>query len=107
VDDQPSGTGEPEKYVVDASGAQGVQIGAGNRQTNFITNFYDGKSRPTVITGKGAEESPYLGLNAFGEDDAALFFGRDAVAADILERLRRCLDDLFLGVSGHRPVGSA
>src|SRR5262245_36589586 len=33
--------------------------------------------------------SPYRGLAAFGEHDAALFFGREAATAQVLERMSR------------------
>jgi hypothetical protein len=36
--------------------------------------------------------SPYRGLNAFGERDAALFFGRDAAAGEILTLMSRSLN---------------
>ena len=48
--------------------------------------------------------SPYRGLAAFGEQDAALFFGREAATAQVLERMSRQLAGAGLlvvsGVSG-------
>jgi WD40 repeat protein/transcriptional regulator with XRE-family HTH domain len=48
--------------------------------------------------------SPYRGLAAFGEADAAFFFGREAAAAQVLERMSRLLAGTGLlmvsGVSG-------
>jgi hypothetical protein len=44
---------------------------------------------------------PYLGLNAFGEANAAIFFGRRRVVAQLLDRLR---DQRLLAVVG--PSGS-
>jgi transcriptional regulator with XRE-family HTH domain len=48
--------------------------------------------------------SPYRGLAAFGEQDAALFFGREAATAQVLERMSRHLAGAGLlmvsGVSG-------
>jgi WD40 repeat protein/transcriptional regulator with XRE-family HTH domain len=48
--------------------------------------------------------SPYRGLAAFGEQDAALFFGREAATAQVLERMSRQLEGAGLlvvsGVSG-------
>src|SRR5262249_48568088 len=38
--------------------------------------------RPAAVTG-----SPYRGLAAFGEQDAAFFFGREAAAAQLLDRM--------------------
>src|SRR5436190_1211089 len=36
-------------------------------------------------------DSPYRGLAAFEEQDAAFFFGREAATAQVLERMSRCL----------------
>jgi WD domain, G-beta repeat len=49
-------------------------------------------------------DSPYRGLGAFEERDAAFFFGREAAARDVLERMSRCVGGPSLlvvsGVSG-------
>ena len=47
------------------------------------------------------EHAPYLGLATFHEHDAALFFGREALVAELIERIR---DAPFLAVLG--PSGS-
>jgi WD40 repeat protein/energy-coupling factor transporter ATP-binding protein EcfA2 len=47
------------------------------------------------------EKCPYLGLNAFGEEDGPRFFGRSALIEDAIERLSR---RRFLAVVG--PSGS-
>ncbi|WP_448541193.1 serine protease, partial [Roseiflexus sp.] len=44
--------------------------------------------------------NPYRGLLAFREQDAPLFFGREAVSADLWERVRRSLLVSVLGPSG-------
>ena len=55
--------------------------------------------RPEAVTG-----SPYRGLAAFEEQDAAFFFGREAATAQVLERMSRHLAGAGLlvvsGVSG-------
>jgi transcriptional regulator with XRE-family HTH domain len=55
--------------------------------------------RPRAVTG-----SPYRGLAAFEERDAALFFGREAASGQVLERMARHLAGAGLlvvsGVSG-------
>ena len=55
--------------------------------------------RPGAVTG-----SPYRGLAAFEEQDAAFFFGREAATAQVLERMSRHLAGAGLlvvsGVSG-------
>src|SRR5205823_11077586 len=40
-------------------------------------------------SGPVADRSPYLGLLTFQEAHADLFFGRDALVDDLLERVRR------------------
>jgi len=82
-----------------------VQAGDHNRQVNFFTQVVAGEvARPGRITVHGEIDSPYLGLRAFGEDDAAFFFGREKAAWEILERLKRRLEVpeplVVSGVSG-------
>ncbi len=87
----------------------GVQIGEGNTQIIYTYNrltWTDGVSPPPLADVSGAIESPYRGLSAFEERDAALFFGREAAATQVLERMSRQLDRARLlvvsGVSGAR-----
>src|SRR5262249_61200599 len=52
--------------------------------------------------------SPYRGLAAFGEQDAALFFGREAATAQVLERMSRQLGGVgLLVVSGASGAGKS
>ncbi|HTT50700.1 MAG TPA: helix-turn-helix domain-containing protein [Streptosporangiaceae bacterium] len=55
--------------------------------------------QPGAVTG-----SPYRGLAAFGEQDAAFFFGREAATGQVLDRMSRLLAGVGLlvvsGVSG-------
>ena len=54
-----------------------------------------------------AVTSPYRGLAAFGEQDAAFFFGREAAADQVLERMSRLLAGAgLLVVSGCRARAS-
>jgi WD40 repeat protein len=79
-----------DESSVDARGAQGMQFGDYNRQTNyfFAPPVSDGAAaRPPLVTFSGAIISPYQGLDAFGEDDAPFFFGRDQAVGEVLERL--------------------
>ena len=59
---------------------------------------------PPLVTVSGAIDSPYRGLNAFDERDAAFFFGRDAATTAVLDRMSQRLDGSGLlvvsGVSG-------
>jgi len=54
--------------------------------------------------GEAAVNSPYRGLSAFEEQDAAWFFGREAATTEVVERLSRQLEGAGLlvvsGVSG-------
>ena len=59
--------------------------------------------RPTAVAG-----SPYRGLAAFGEQDAGWFFGREAAAITLLERMSRLLAGVgVLVVSGASGAGKS
>ena len=64
----------------------------------------DGVAPEPLVSESGMIASPYRGLNAFGERDEALFFGRGSAAADVLGLMSRCLTGTGLavvsGVSG-------
>ena len=82
------------KSSVDARGAMGVQVGEGNFQINYSyrLTLTDGVAPPPIVSVSGVIDSPYRGLRAFGERDAAFFFGREASAAEVLERMSRHLN---------------
>jgi energy-coupling factor transporter ATP-binding protein EcfA2 len=114
VSDPPVGEGqaaEDEKPSVEVRDAQGVLIGDSGRQTNYFYLAPLGAgdvARPPSITFSGEVESPYRGLSAFGEQDAAFFFGRDTAAAQVLERLSRLVDTpALLVVSGASGAGKS
>ncbi len=93
-------------HRIDARGAEGVQIGDQSTQVNYFYNgtWTDGVAPPPLVGMSGTIASPYRGLRAFGERDAALFFGRESAVAEVLEALSRCVSDTGLlvvsGVSG-------
>ena len=59
--------------------------------------------RPRTVTG-----SPYRGLSVFGEQDAGWFFGREAAAAAVLDRMSRLLAGAgLLVVSGASGAGKS
>ena len=64
----------------------------------------DGVAPDPLVSNSGMITSPYRGLNAFGERDEALFFGRDSAAADVLKLMSQRLAGTGLivvsGVSG-------
>ena len=61
------------------------------------------RPRPGAVTG-----SPYRGLAAFGEQDAGWFFGREAAAAEVLDRMSRLLAGTgLLVVSGASGAGKS
>ena len=79
----------------------GVQVGEGGTQINYYYSertWADGVVAPPLATVSGVIDSPYRGLSAFEERDAAFFFGREAAATQVLERMSRQLD-------GHGPAG--
>ena len=79
-------------YAVDARGGMGVQVGGGNTQIIYTYNrltWTDGVAPPPLASVSGVVESPYRGLSAFEEQDAAFFFGREAAATEVLERMSR------------------
>jgi WD40 repeat protein/DNA-binding SARP family transcriptional activator len=62
---------------------------------------------PSLVRTAGMP-SPYRGLSGFGEDDAALFFGRDKAAADVLGLMSQCLEGAGLVVvSGASGAGKS
>ena len=95
------------RYPVDARGAMGVQVGERNTQIIYSYNrltWTDGVAPPPLASVSGVIDSPYRGLSAFEEPDAAFFFGREVAATQVLERMSRQLDGAGLlvvsGVSG-------
>ena len=94
-------------YSVDARGGMGVQVGAGNTQIIYTYNrltWTDGVAPPPLASVSGAVDSPYRGLGAFDEQDAAFFFGREEAATQLLDRMSRLVAGPGLlvvsGVSG-------
>jgi hypothetical protein len=91
---------------VDARGSAGVQVGDGNVQINYSYRgtSTDGVAPPPLVDVSGVVDSPYRGLRAFDERDAAFFFGRETAATQVLERMSRILRKPGLlvvsGVSG-------
>ena len=85
----------------------GVQVGEGNTQIIYTYNrltWTDGVAPPPLVSVSGVIDSPYRGLGAFEEQDAALFFGREAATTELLTRMSRHLQGAGLlvvsGVSG-------
>ena len=94
-------------YSVDARGGMGVQVGEGNTQIIYTYNrltWTDGVAPPPLASVSGVIDSPYRGLSAFEEQDAAFFFGREEAATQLLDRMSRLLEGPGLlvvsGVSG-------
>ena len=94
-------------YSVDARGGMGVQVGEGNTQIIYTYNrltWTDGVAPPPLVSVSGVIDSPYRGLGAFEEQDAAFFFGRETAITELLERMSRHLQGPGLlvvsGVSG-------
>jgi len=99
--------GAGDRYSVDARGGMGVQVGEGNTQIIYTYNrltWTDGVAPPPLVSVSGKVDSPYRGLSAFEEQDAAFFFGRETAVAEVLGRMSRLLPGSGLmvvsGVSG-------
>ncbi|WP_189164618.1 nSTAND1 domain-containing NTPase, partial [Sphaerisporangium melleum] len=103
--------GDGPRYVVDARTATGVQIGEGN--TQIVYNYgrltwSDSAGVPPLADVGGAVDSPYRGLNAFQERDAAYFFGREQVTGELMTRLsRQAAAGGLLMVSGVSGAGKS
>ncbi|RKT88399.1 WD40 repeat [Saccharopolyspora antimicrobica] len=105
--DSPAASGRAATYSVDAHSATGVQVGEGNTQIVYsyrTGTWVEGATPRPLVDVRGKVESPYRGLAAFGERDAAFFFGRESAADDVLQRMSERLQGTGLqvvtGVSG-------
>src|SRR5215831_16107754 len=81
--------------------------GGGGTSAMYTRNgltWTDGVAPPPLASDSGVIDSPYRGLNAFEEQDAALFFGREAATIELLARMSRSLTGagvlMVSGVSG-------
>jgi WD40 repeat protein len=95
---------------VGVHGATGVQVGEGNLQINYSYRLTvtDEAAPPPLVSVSGVIDSPYRGLRAFGERDAAFFFGREAAATEVLDRMSRQLRRTgVLVVSGVSGAGKS
>ncbi len=84
--------GSDGRYSVNARGGMGVQVGEGNTQIIYTYNtltWTDGVAPPPLVSVSGAVDSPYRGLSAFDEQDAAFFYGREEAATQLLDRMSR------------------
>lgn len=93
--------------VVQAGAVEGsLQIGDHNTQINYHygKTVTDGVAPPPLITVTGSVVSPYRGLAAFEERDAAFYCGRETTVATVLERVSGVLGQpgplVVSGVSG-------
>jgi hypothetical protein len=109
----PGQDGDGGGHAVDARGAMGVQVGEGNTQVIYSYNrltWTDGVAPPPLVSVSGVVDSPYRGLGAFEERDAAFFFGREAAATEVLGRMSRCAEAAgpgLLVVSGVSGAGKS
>jgi WD40 repeat protein len=102
--------GDDGRYRVDARGVQGLQVGDQSTQVNYFYHgtWTDGVAPRPLVGMSGSIDSPYRGLGAFGERDAALFFGREAAAETVLELISLRLEGTGLVVvSGVSGVGKS
>ena len=89
----------------------GVQVGDSGTQINYFYNrltWTDGVAPPPLASVSGSVDSPYRGLGAFEERDAAFFFGREKAATQVLERMSGLLEGPgLLVVSGASGAGKS
>lgn len=66
-----------------------MQVGNGNLQINYSyqLTLTDGVAPPPIVGVSGVIDSPYRGMRAFGERDAAFFFGRETATTAVLDRM--------------------
>jgi hypothetical protein len=111
VTNDPASDTPQERRDIDARGAMGVQLGDGSTQVNYFYNrltWTDGVAPPPLASVSGSVESPYRGLSAFGERDAAFFFGREKAATQVLEKMTGLLGNRgMLVVSGASGAGKS
>ena len=102
--------GDGGQRRVDAA-AQWPSRSASAMQINYTYNMLtwtDGVVPPPLVRASGVIDSPYRGLNAFDERDAAFFFGRETAATQVLELMSRQLDEVgLLVVSGASGAGKS
>jgi WD40 repeat protein len=87
-----------------------VQVGGGNFQANYTYNvltWTGGVALSPLTSVSGIVASPYRGLGAFEEQDAAFFFGREDAANEVLERMSRLAGGGVLMVSGASGAGKS
>ena len=99
-----------EGHRIEIRDSNGFLIGDHGVQVNNI--YYPAASpgtiAPPMVRVSGEIEFPYRGLHAFGEHDAAVFFGREAAATEILQRLSAAVDGPgLLVVSGASGAGKS
>ena len=95
---------------VDARNSMGVQVGHHNTQINYSyarSVRSGGPAPPPLVTVAGEIDSPYRGLNAFDERDAAFFFGRESTIDALLERIAALSTPAILMVSGVSGSGKS
>jgi WD40 repeat protein len=110
---RPQDSGHPGAgggYSIDVRDATAVQVGDGNVQINYAyyQTWTDGLAPPPLVGVTGAVDSPYRGLGAFEERDAAFFFGREQATTQVLERMSRLVPGPgLLVVSGASGAGKS
>jgi WD40 repeat protein len=90
-----------------------AQFGDGSTQIIYTYNtatatWTDGLAPTPLVSISGAIDSPYRGLNAFGERDAGLFFGREDAVSRVLARMSDLVSEPgLLAVSGVSGAGKS
>ena len=88
-----------DQFTVDVGSSRGVQVGDHGTQINYYYNYVGADGTPTLLV-----DSPFQGLRSFGEQDAALFFGREKASEEVRQRMSSLVHQpgmlMVSGVSG-------
>jgi WD40 repeat protein len=100
--DDPRSIEVHDSYAV-VIGDHAIQI------NNYGINTWSyARAKEPLADDSGVIGSPYRGLSAFEASDVALFFGRDAAIAQVMDRMARCMDTAgVLVVSGVSGAGKS
>ncbi|MEV4224990.1 caspase family protein [Nonomuraea sp. NPDC049725] len=88
----------PRRQAADAAGRRPFAV-------NVAYRLPAGRPLPAPAAQDGSR-SPFLGLHSYGEEDAALFFGRAELTRTLEERVRRCGGEPLL-VAGPSGAGKS
>jgi len=75
-----------------------------HKDSDFSEIYTGIEQRMTALASPTSDESPYMGLRYFDTSDADLFFGREALTAELLKRVK---NESFLAIVGASGSGKS